>query len=198
MKVAPAAVGVVCLLTLLTWLLWSGLNMNSARFDRELKALGDFTRFERGISREVLTSRAGLSRNYDGLVRLANAYDDALVRLREAAGSNPQEVAAVEVLAARVRRQQELIEQFKTKNALLQNSFAYFGLFGAQLAASDNKAVALAASALAAAMLHLTLDTSAAAAREVEAKLEGLSRLQSSPGEAEFDPCDSWPRADVA
>jgi signal transduction histidine kinase len=185
MKVAPAAVGVVCLLTLLTWLLWSGLNMNSARFDRELKALGDFTRFERGISREVLTARAGLSRNYDGLVRLADAYDGALARLREAAGSDPAEVAAVEVLAARVRRHQELIEQFKTKNALLQNSFAYFGLFGARLAASDDKAVVVAASALAAAMLHLTLDTSAAAAREVEAKLEGLSRLQKSPGEAD-------------
>src|SRR6185369_8498541 len=125
MKVAPAAVGVVCLLTLLTWLLWSGLNTNTARFDRELKALGDFTRYERAITREVLTARAGLSRNYDGLVRSANAYDDALARLREAAGSNPQEDAAVEVLAARVRRQQELIEQFKTKNALLQNSFAY-------------------------------------------------------------------------
>ena len=184
MKVAPAAVGVLFLLTLLTWLLWSGLNMNSARFDRELKALADFTRFERGISREVLTARAGLSRNYDGLVRLADAYDDALARLREAAGSDPEEGAAVEVLAARVRRHQELIEQFKTKNALLQNSFAYFGLFGARLAASDDKAVVVAASALAAAMLHLTLDTSAAAARGVEAKLEGLSRLQSSSGEA--------------
>jgi signal transduction histidine kinase len=185
MKVVPAAVGVLCLLMLLTWLLWSGLNMNSARYDRELKALGDFTKFERGISREVLTARAGLSRNYDGLVRLANAYDDALARLREAAGSDPTETAAVEVLDARVRRHQALIEQFKTKNALLQNSFAYFGLFGSRLAASDDKAVAVAASALAAAMLHLTLDTSAAAAREVEAKLEGLSRLKSSPGEAD-------------
>ena len=198
MKVALAAVGALFLLALLTWLLWSGLNMNSARFDRELKALGDFTRFERGISREVLTARAGLSRNYDGLVRLADAYDDALARLREATASDPEESAAVEVLAARVRRHQELIEQFKTKNALLQNSFAYFGLFGARLAASDDKAVVVAASALAAAMLHLTLDTSAAAAREVETKLEGLSRLQSSPGEAEFDPRDSRTRADVA
>lgn len=61
MKVALATVGALCLLALMTWLLWSGLNMNSARFDRELKALGDFTRFERGISREVLTARAGLS-----------------------------------------------------------------------------------------------------------------------------------------
>ena len=186
MKVAPAAVGVLFLLTLLTWLLWSGLNMNSARFDRELKALADFTRFERGISREVLTARAGLSRNYDGLVRLADAYDDALARLREATASDSEERAAVEVLAARVRRHEELVERFKTKNALLQNSFAYFGLFGARLAASDDKAVVLAASALAAAMLHLTLDTSAAAAREVEMKLEGLSRLQISPGEAEL------------
>ena len=185
MKVAPAAVGALCLLALLTWLLWTGLNMNSARFDREIKALADFTKFERGISREVLTARAGLSRNYDGLVRLVDAYDDALARLREAAGSDPEESAAVEVLAARVRRHQELVEQFKTKNALLQNSFAYFGLFGARLAASDDKAVVLAASALAAAMLHLTLDTSAAAAREVEAKLDGLSRLQNSPGEAD-------------
>ena len=95
----------------------------------------------------MLTARAGLSRNYDGLARLADAYDDALARLREAAGSDPEEGAAVEVLAARVRRHQELIEQFKTKNALLQNSFAYFGLFGARLAASDDKAV-VASSAL--------------------------------------------------
>jgi signal transduction histidine kinase len=185
MKVAPAVVGVLSLLALLTWLLWSGLNMNSARFDLEIKALADFTKFERGISREVLTARAGLSRNYDGLVRLADAYDDALARLREAAGSDPEERAAVEVLAARVRRHQELIEQFKTRNALLQNSFAYFGLFGARLADSDDKAIVLAASALAASMLHLTLDTSAAAAREVEAKLDGLSRLKNAAGEAD-------------
>jgi len=185
MKAAPATAGVLCLLVLLTWLLWTGLNMNSARFDREITALADFTKFERGISREVLTARAGLSRNYDGLVRLADAYDHALTRLSEAAGSDPEERGAVEVLAARVRRHQELIEQFKTKNALLQNSFAYFSLFGSRLAASDDKAVVLAASGLAAAMLHLTLDTSAAAAREVEAKLDGLSRLQNSPGEAD-------------
>ena len=91
MKVALATVGASCLLALLTWLLLSGLNMNSARYDRQLQALADFTRFERGISREVLTARAGLSRNYDGLVQLADAYDDALARLREAAGSDPED-----------------------------------------------------------------------------------------------------------
>jgi signal transduction histidine kinase len=185
MKAAAVATSVLCLLALQTWLLWSGLNMNSARFDRELKALADFTRFERGISREVLTARAGLSRNYDGLVLMSNAYGDALAQLREAAGSDPEEGAAIDVLAARVRRVAELVEQFKSKNALLQNSFAYFSLFGARLSASDDKPLVVATSALAAAMLHLTLDTSAVAAREVEAKLDGLARLQGAPGEAE-------------
>lgn len=185
MKVALGAAGALCLLGLLTWLLLNGLNMNSARFDQEIQALSGFTRFERGISREVLTVHAGLSRNYDGLVLMTNLYGDALARLREAAGSDPEESAAVEVLAARVRRHEDLVENFKSKNALLQNSFAYFRLFGTRLAASDHKPVAIAVSALAASMLHLTFDTSAATAGEVEAKLDALARLQSPSGETE-------------
>ncbi|MET0677246.1 MAG: two-component system VirA-like sensor kinase, partial [Bradyrhizobium sp.] len=185
MKGVPAAAGVLGLLALLTWLLWSGLNLNTVQYDREMQALSDFTRFERGISREVLTARAGLSRNYDALVRLVDAYADAQARLRDAAGADAEESAAIAVLAARVRFHQEVVEQFKSKNALLQNSFAYFGLFGSRLAASDDKAVAVAASALAAAMLHLTLDTSPAAAREVEQKLDALSRLPAPAAEAD-------------
>ncbi|MET4385481.1 hypothetical protein ABIB73_001216 [Bradyrhizobium sp. F1.4.3] len=61
MKVAPAVVGVSLLLALLTWLLLSGLNLNSDRYDRQSQALADFTRFERGMSREVLTSRRSVT-----------------------------------------------------------------------------------------------------------------------------------------
>lgn len=183
MKLAPGLVGVSFLFALLTWLLLVGLNMNSDRYDRQSEALADFTRFERGMSREVLTLRAGLSRNYDPLAKMLEAYDDALVRLREAAGSDQEEAAETDVLAARARRQEELIEQFKSNNALLQNSFAYFGLFSAGLSSSDDKPLVTSTSALAAAMLHLTLDTSAAAAREVQTRLDGLSRLQTPPEE---------------
>jgi signal transduction histidine kinase len=182
-KVAPAAIGVSFLLALLTWLLLAGLNTNSDRYDRQSQALADFTRFERGMSREVLTLRAGLSRNYDPLVRMVDAYDDALARLREAAGSDKEEAAAIDILAARARRQEELIEQFKSKNALLQNSFAYFGLFSAGLSSSEDKPLVTGNSALAAAMLHLTLDTSPAAALEVQARLDGLAHLQTPPEE---------------
>jgi signal transduction histidine kinase len=184
MKVAPGVVGVSFLLALLTWLLFSGLNLNSDRYDRQTQALADFTRFERGMSREVLTSRAGLSRNYDALVRMVDAYDAAVVRLREAAGSDREENAAIDILAERARRQEELIEQFKSQNALLQNSFAYFGMFSARLSSSNDKSLVAGVSALAAAMLQLTINTSSAGADEVQAQLDGLAHLQASPDEA--------------
>ncbi len=181
----PAVIIGSFFLVLLTWLLLSGLNLNSDRYDRELQAVHDFSELERGLNREVLTARAGLSRNYDALARMTDAYAEALDRLREAAGAGTEESAAIEVLAARARRQRDLIEQFKSRNALLRNSFAYFGMFSARLAASDDRPVVAATSTLASAVLHLTLDTSPAAVGEVKDRLEQLARLQNPPGDAE-------------
>ena len=44
MKLAPVVAIVTLLLLILTWLLTGGLNLNSARYDRELRALDDFSR----------------------------------------------------------------------------------------------------------------------------------------------------------
>ena len=182
MKLAPVA-AIAPLLLLLTWLLTGGLNLNSDRYDRELRALDDFSRFERGLNREVLTARVGLSGNYDALVRLTGSLNDSIDRLREAAGEGSEERAAIEVLAVRAARQEELIEEFKSKNALLQNSFAHFGVISTRLAASDHGAMVAAATRLSAAMLRLALDTSEAAASEVQDRLRELAALQPPPGE---------------
>jgi signal transduction histidine kinase/CheY-like chemotaxis protein len=181
----PVAVIALFFLMLLTWLLLSGLNLNSVRYDSELQALDDFSRFERALLREVMTARVGLSRNYDGLVRFSGAYENALVRLRDAAEPDSEESPAIEVLAVRAHRHLELVEQFKTKNALLQNSFAYFGVFSARLAASEHRQVVAVGTTLAAAMLHLTLDTSPAAAREVQNRLNELAVLEIPPSDAD-------------
>jgi len=173
----PAVVLASFLLLLLTWLLLSGLNLNSTRFDHQLEALDRFSRLERALNREVLAARAGLSRNYDALARLTDAYDGSVRQLREAAGSDAEEEAAIAVLAAGAHRQQTLVEQFKSRNALLRNSFLYFGIFSARLAASDRTPVVAAGTRLSAAMLHLTLDTSPGAARDVKDRLEQLARL---------------------
>jgi DAHL domain-containing protein len=185
MRMTPVVIVVSFFLLLLTWLLMNGLDLNAARYDRELRALDDFSRFERELNREVLTARAGLSRNYDALARMTDAYDNSLDRLRKAAESDSEEGAAIEALAARARRQQDLIEQFKSSNALLRNSFAYFGMLSARLAASDHMPVVAVATMLSAAMLRLTLDTSPTAAREVQDRLEQLARLQRPPSDAD-------------
>ena len=181
MRIASVTIIVLSGLLLLTWLLMNGLNLNSARYDRELRALDEFSRLERGLNREVLTARAGLSRNYDALARMTDAYAESLDRLQEAAGSDSEETAAIEVLATPARRQQDLIEKFKSRNALLRNSFAYFGIFSARLAASDNRAVVAVATTLSAAMLHLALDTSPAAAREVKDRTRAACAPAKSP-----------------
>lgn len=182
MKMTPVVVLVSFLLLLLTWLLLSGLNLNSTQFDQQLEALDQFSRLERALNREVLTARAGLSRNYDALARLSDAYDDSVHQLRGAAGSDAEELGAIEILSVGAHRQQTLIEEFKSRNALLRNSFLYFGIFSARLAASDQTPIVAAATTLSAAMLHLTLDTSPAAARDVKARLEQLAALP-NPGD---------------
>src|SRR5262249_15574864 len=176
MRFATVAAALLSLLSLFAWI--GSLRLDTTRFDRELKALDDFARFERGMSREVLTARTGLSRNYDALVRMTEAYEKALDRLREVAAEGPAEGSAVAVLAAHARRQQDLVEKFKSRNAMLQNSFAYFGMFNAALAESNNAPVAGAANQLSAAMLHLTMDTSSSSAREVQEAMSQLAALQ--------------------
>lgn len=78
MRMTRIVVFVSFLLLLLTWLLLSGMNLNSTRFESELRALDEFSRFERGLNCEVLSARVGLSRNYDTLARMADAYEHSL------------------------------------------------------------------------------------------------------------------------
>jgi signal transduction histidine kinase len=186
MKLERVAIIVPALLLLLTWLMLSGLNLNSARYDRQLRAIGEFSRFERALNREVLTARVGLSRNYDALVYMTGLLDQSLDRLREEAGTDPEEKPAIEALAARAAEEEDLIEQFKSRNALLQNSLAYFGILSARLAASDDTALVAVATKLSTAMLRLTLDTSETTAREVQGQLSDLASLQPRRSDVNF------------
>ena len=176
MKVAPAAAAIPILLLTLSWLAFRSVDPEQERYDRALKALDRFTVTEISLHRDVLTARDGMLRNYDPLVREINALRDALGRLRDNASGDAEEAAAVDRFAAAAARQEELTEQFKSDNALLQNSLAYFGLLRARLSTSyESGPLAPGVSALTAAMLRLTLDTSPAAAHEVADRLSGLA-----------------------
>ena len=186
MKATPAAAAVSVLLVLLTWLSFRAIDPDAERYDRVLKALDRFTTMEIALHRDVLSARTGMLRNYDPLVREVNALREALGRLRDNASGDAEEAAAIDRFAAAAARQEELTEQFKSNNALLQNSLAYFRLLSARLSASDGSGpLAPAVSALAAAVLQLTLDTSPAAAREVADRLNGLAAQPFPPSDAE-------------
>jgi signal transduction histidine kinase/FixJ family two-component response regulator len=186
MRVTPATAAVPLLLLLLTWLSIRALNGEAELYDRALGALDHFEMAENALRRDVLTARAGVLRNYDRFVQDMRAMDRWTARLRAVADVDAETSAAIERLAATVDRQQALTEQFKSDNALLQNSLAYFGLFSARLGGSDHSGrLAAVLSGLAAAMLHFTLDTSEAAAREVEDRLNDLAALPVSPDDAD-------------
>src|SRR5262249_48763279 len=84
-----------------------------------------------------LSARAGTLRNYDPLVREVTELREATQRLRSSMAGDVEITSAVDRLANLVERQDEWTEQFKTRNALLQNSLAQFGLLSARLRAMD-------------------------------------------------------------
>jgi len=163
MKVTPAAATIPILLLALSWLAFRAVDPEAERFDRALKALDRFTLMEIALHRDVLSARAGMLRNYDPLVRELNALRDALGRLRDNVSGDPEEAAAIDGFAAAAARQEELTEKFKSDNALLQNSLAYFRLLSAGLSTSDGS------NPLAPGV------TSSAAARDVAERLNGLA-----------------------
>lgn len=185
MRLTPTAAGVPLLVLLLTWLSFGAINTNAELFDRALGALDEFEVTESTLHRDVLTARAGMLRNYDPLVREMKALDETLGRLRQNAPGDAATAAAIDRLAASVSRREELIEQFKSNNALLQNSLAYFVLFSGDLDPPDRTRSSVpAVGALAAAMLRLTLDASSTNAGEVQNRLDELVRQSSSLGNA--------------
>jgi len=124
MKVTPAAAAVPLLLLLLTWLSARAVDTDAELFDRALTTLDKFAIVENRLNRDVLSARGGLLRNYDPLVREVDALRKLLGRLRATVGADAETAAAIDGLAASVGRQEELVERFKTNNALLQKSLA--------------------------------------------------------------------------
>ncbi len=176
-KVKSAAVIVPLLVLLLfTWLSLRGMNPEAEEFDRALSALNGFVVAESALQRDVLAARSGLLRNYDPLVREARELADLVDQLKELTLADPTVASPVEALSASLTGQEQLTEQFKSDNALLQNSLAYFELFSNRLTASDRTGpVPPLVTTLSAAMLRLTLDTSPATAGEVEQQLDTLA-----------------------
>jgi signal transduction histidine kinase/CheY-like chemotaxis protein len=175
MKLTYVIGAAALLLLLISMLSLLGMNPEASRYDRALAAISSFVTAEGALRRDILSARAGLLRNYDPLNQAKAALHRSVADLRRAEVDN----AVLGPLDALIREQDGLAERFKTDNALLQNSLAYFGLLSGRLGkAIPDAELDSAMTDLATSMLHLTLDTSAAS---VEAVGGGLGRLAGQP-----------------
>jgi signal transduction histidine kinase len=175
MRVQTAAAGALFLVVLLTWLLLRGVDTNAADYAMTLRTFDDLKLAEASLRRDVLQARAGLLRDYDGLVKSINAIREAVSRLKGFAEAEGLDVRPIESLAAMLSEEEELTERFKSANALLQNSLSYVSLLSSTPAFGiPDPSLTQETGALATAILHLTRDTSPPA---VTAVLQRIDRF---------------------
>jgi signal transduction histidine kinase len=172
MRAIFAIAGVALLALILTSLLLRAVNANAETFDGALAELDRFTKSEGALRGDLLAARAGLLRNYDPVVQQTNAVHASVDSLRGITTGQPRMLAAVEQLNEAVDRQEQMVEQFKSDNALLQNSLTHFARIGRTLQRSGGAAPVSQVGAIIADILHLTLDTSPELLRETQDLLE--------------------------
>jgi len=177
MRNLPFALGVSLLLVLLTWLLLRGIDTNAPAYASTLRAFDDYALAEASLHRDVLQARAGLLRDYDAFTSAAHAMDDAIGRIRSYARAEGLDARPVDRLAEAVIEQEELMERFKTSNALLQNSLSYVGLLSTspEFLAQDAQ-LAPATGALAATILHLARDTSSESLKALQERIDQFAQ----------------------
>lgn len=193
MRNLPGVLGVSLLLTLLTWLLLRGIDSNAPAYAAILRVFDDYALAEASLHRDVLQARTGLLRDYDSLVIAARDMEEAVSRLRAHAQIERLDTGPVDLLGAAVIRQEELMERFKTSNALLQNSLSYIGLLGTSPAFRvHDEHLAAAAAELGAAILYLARDTSADALKALQQRINGFAAQAPAEGQTRKSLVRCW------
>src|SRR5262245_37550105 len=173
------------LLLVLTYLLVPLATPDVGRHERTSDALRALILHEAALQRDVLKARAGLLGNYDPLVhsleRLRHAFDTLRLDDHDADADARTKIGRhLDGMAAVLAEQEALVEDFKSHNALLQNSLMFFGHAIQQFKTAGNRpddAVFAEVGTLASAMLRFATDPRAANAGELTASLDRLAEL---------------------
>jgi signal transduction histidine kinase len=183
MRNLPFVLAVSLLLALLTWLLLRGIDTNASTYAMTLQTFDDYALAEASLHRDVLQARAGLLRDYDTFTAAVRAMEDAVIRLRSRAQAEGLDARPVDRLEAVVVEQEELMERFKTSNALLQNSLSFVGLLSTSPAFRvHDTQLASATSALAAAILYLSRDRSSDALKTLRERINQFAQQAPAAG----------------
>ena len=158
---------------------------DAARHEHTLAALRALILDDAALQRDVLKARIGLLRNYDPLVRSVENLHRAVGSLRsdgQAADGNLRDAfdRHVENVAAAATDQENLVESFKSRNALLQNSLMFLDHTIRQFDSGGSRqqdAVSTEVGILANAMLRFMSNPRGEVANDLTASLERLAQL---------------------
>jgi signal transduction histidine kinase len=116
------------MLVILTTLFVLSMTPNDAEHQRTLEALRSIDTSNASLQRDVLQSRSSILRSYDPLVRSLEAMRRASdTLLKDLRGTDPQLTDVAAELRTALDRAADLVERFKSTNAVMQNSQIIFG-----------------------------------------------------------------------
>ena len=172
----------LALVSLMTWMLVHSFVPKIPVDIAVERAAVDVEVAESNLRSDMLAARAGLLQDYDPLVRDI----DALRKWSEQLQANLEDHTAAgdrgRALAAMVDEKEEVLERFKSDNAILQNAFATFDLLSARLTrAHVDPNLALAVGALASIVTHLARGPSSNVAQAAKLWLDALSNREFPP-----------------
>ncbi|MCJ2052926.1 two-component system VirA-like sensor kinase [Methylobacterium sp. J-070] len=160
------------LAALLTWLMINGNAEMGAAYVQTQRTVGAIALAEARMQHDVLRARTGLLRNYDPIVAHLREMQDGVADLKASSGTDD---ADVRTLAETIAREAQMVERFKTGNALVQNSVAYFDTLSDRLSEPDiDPWLARAVAALQIRVSELARDASPKRLDDIRARLDAL------------------------
>ncbi len=163
------------------------INTQSLPQDDHNRAVAELRRLRQldaDLNQQVLESRFGLLTNYDPLVQTILAQNKLQGRIREDLQrlypEKPQDIAAqTDAGAQALADQQDLVEQYKSQNAVLKNSLAYMPI-GVEALKSQLPASSAATARVNALLQDVLLYNLSANADQKAAVTEHLQALQAA------------------
>ncbi|MGI4748877.1 MAG: two-component system VirA-like sensor kinase [Janthinobacterium lividum] len=174
---------VLPLAALLTWLLLHSVGPRGQDYVWAQRDVARVSLGEAALRGDTLQARIGLLANYDPLVddmRMLSTFVDELGRQ---AMIRREDATLMVELKAQVRQDETALEQFKSDNALLQNSLTYFDVLNSRLAAAGlGEAMTSAVDKLGSAVLELGRHPTPGLIAATDADLEQVAALAAVDG----------------
>jgi len=123
---APIIAG---LLAAVTYLFIHGTSLDPVQHVSTLQGIVALQRIDAELGRDLLLARSGILRHYDTLNRAVAEMRESVERLRSMRAEPalpPAVMLRIDAVDANIVEKEYLVERFKSSNALLLNSWAYF------------------------------------------------------------------------